>query len=229
MATDSLADIAKMFDHSLLQPTLTDADLELGFEVAREYKVASVCVKPYGVKRAAAALGGSGVLVGTVIGFPHGGHLSRVKAFEAEAAMADGAVELDMVVNIGKVLSGEFGYVADDIAAVIEPAHRHGAKVKVIFENCFLQDEHKIELCRICGELRADWVKTSTGYGDSGATDHDLTLMRIHSPPHVQVKAAGGVRTYERVLAVKALGVTRIGATATKAILDECRRQLGSG
>ena len=175
----------------------------------------------------AAALKGSGVLVGRVIGFTHGGHLSRIKAAEAEAAVADGAVELDMVVNIGKVLSGDWGYVRDDIAAVVEPAHWNGARVKVIFENCYLADEQKVQLCRICGEVRADWVKTSTGYGDSGATDHDLTLMRRHSPPHVQVKAAGGVRTFDRVLAVRALGVTRIGATATKAILDECRQRLG--
>lgn len=223
----TLADLAKMFDHSLLQPTLTDADLERGFEVAREYGVASVCVKPYGVQMAARALRGSGVLVGTVIGFPHGGHVTRAKVFEARAAMEDGAVELDMVVNIGKVLTVDYAYVRDDIATVVETAHRNGAKVKVIFENCFLKDEHKIELCRICGEVRADWVKTSTGYGDSGATDHDLTLMRQHSPSHVQVKAAGGVRTFDRVLAVRALGVTRIGATATKAILDECRQRLG--
>jgi deoxyribose-phosphate aldolase len=228
MPNTSLAQLAKMFDHSLLQPTLMDADLDRGFEVAREYQVASVCVKPYGVSRAAAALKGSGVLVGTVIGFPHGGHTTRVKRAEAETAMAEGAVELDMVVNIGKVLSKDYAYIRDDIAAVVEAAHRQGAKVKVIFENCFLQDEHKIELCRICGELRADWVKTSTGYGDSGATDHDLALMRKHSPAHVQVKAAGGVRTYDRVLAVRALGVTRIGATATKSILDECRQRLGS-
>jgi len=227
MTDYTLADLAKMFDHSLLQPTLTDADLDQGFRVARESRVASVCVKPYAVARAADALRGSGVLVGTVIGFPHGGHLSKVKAAEAQAAMADAAVELDMVVNIGKVLSGDWGYVRDDIAAVVEPAHRGGARVKVIFENCYLKDEHKVQLCRICGEVRADWVKTSTGYGDSGATDHDLKLMREHSPPHVQVKAAGGVRTFDRVLAVRALGVTRIGATATKAILDECRQRLG--
>jgi deoxyribose-phosphate aldolase len=226
VANFTLAELAKMFDHSLLQPNLTDAELDRGFEVAREYNVASVCVKPYGVKRAAEALRGSGVFVGTVIGFPHGGHLTRVKLFEAEAAISDGAVELDMVVNIGKVLSGDFAYVRDDIAAVVEAAHSKSAKVKVIFENCFLQDEHKIELCRICGDLRADWVKTSTGYGDSGATDHDLALMREHSPAHVQVKAAGGVRTFDRVLAVRALGVTRIGATATKAILDECRQRI---
>jgi deoxyribose-phosphate aldolase len=226
MSAFKLAELAKMFDHSLLQPTLTDADLERGFEVARMYAVASVCVKPYAVARAATALVGTGVHVGTVIGFPHGSHRSAIKTAEAELAMADGANELDMVVNIGKVLSGDWSYVQDDIAAVVEPAHRHGAKVKVIFENCFLQDSHKIELCRICGELGVDWVKTSTGYGDSGATDHDLTLMRTHAPAHVQVKAAGGVRTYERVLEVRALGVTRIGATATKAILDECKQRL---
>lgn len=225
----TMSDLAKMFDHSLLQPTLTDTDLERGFDVAREYGVASVCVKPYGVRRAAAALSGSGVLVGTVIGFPHGGHVTRAKVFEAQTAMDDGAVELDMVVNIGKVLSGDYGFIREDIAAVVDAAHRKQAKVKVIFENCFLKDEHKIELCRICGAVEADWVKTSTGYGDSGATDHDLSLMRKHSPPNVQVKAAGGVRTFDRVLAVRALGVTRIGATATKAILDECRQKLASG
>jgi deoxyribose-phosphate aldolase len=222
----TLADLAKMFDHSLLQPTLTDAEIDRGFEVAREYQVASVCVKPYAVARATAALKDSGVLVGTVIGFPHGGHLTKIKMAEAEAAMSDGALELDMVVNIGKVLSRDYGYVRDDIAAVVDAAHRRGAKLKVIFENCYLKDEHKLKLCRICGEVSADWVKTSTGYGDSGATDHDLTLMRKYSPPHVQVKAAGGVRTFDRVLAVRALGVTRIGATATKAILDECRQRL---
>ena len=225
MSDPTLVGLAKMFDHSLLQPTLTDADLDRGFDLAREYNVASVCVKPYAVPRAASALRGSGVAVGTVIGFPHGGHSSRIKVAEAEAAMADGAVELDMVVNIGKVLSGDCGYVRDDIAGVVETAHRRGTKVKVIFENCYLQDAHKIRLCEICGEVRADWVKTSTGYGDTGATDHDLSLMRKHSPAHVQVKAAGGVRTYDRVLAVRALGVTRIGATATKAILDECRQR----
>ena len=227
MADFTFADVAKMFDHSLLQPTLTDADLEKGCALAREYNVASVCIKPYAVAQATRWLKGSTVAVGTTIGFPHGGHLTRVKVFEAEQAMADGATELDMVVNVGKVLGGDWGYVADDIRAVVDAAHRKGALVKVIFENCFLQDEHKEQLCRICGEVGADFVKTSTGYGDGGATDHDLTLMRRCSPPRVQVKAAGGVRSFERVLAVRALGVTRIGATATKAILDECRAKLG--
>ena len=224
----SLAEIARMLDHSLLQPVLTDADLERGCVLAREYGVASVCIKPYAVAKAAEWLKGSPVAVGTVIGFPHGGHVTRIKVAEAEQAMTDGATELDMVVNVGKVLSKDWGYVRDDIAAVVDAAHKRKALVKVIFENCFLQDVHKEMLCRICGEVRADFVKTSTGYGDGGATDHDLALMRKFSPPHVQVKAAGGVRTYERVLAVRALGVTRVGATATKAILDECRSKMGA-
>lgn len=227
MANFTLGELAKMFDHSLLQPTLTDVELERGCAVAREYDAASVCIKPYAVRQAAEWLRDSSVLVSTVIGFPHGGHRTEIKVAEAHAAMDDGAVELDMVVNIGKVLSGQYDYVQTDVAAVVNAAHARGAKVKVIFENCYLQDAHKIELCRICGDVNADWVKTSTGYGDSGATDHDLILMRKHSPAHVQVKAAGGVRTYERVLAVRALGVTRIGATATKAILDECKQKLG--
>jgi deoxyribose-phosphate aldolase len=222
-------DVAKMLDHSLLQQVLTDADLEAGCLVAREYDVASVCIKPYAVGLAKRLLAGSTVAVGTVIGFPHGGHLTRIKVAEAEAAMDDGAVELDMVVNIGKVLSRQWGYVADDVRAVVDVAHRRGAKVKVIFENCFLTDDHKRELCRICGEVRADWVKTSTGYGDGGATDEDLKLMRSCSPPHVQVKAAGGVRTLDRLLAVRALGVSRVGATASPAILDECKARLAAG
>jgi deoxyribose-phosphate aldolase len=226
-AEPTYAELAGMIDHSLLQPTLTDADLEAGCRVAREYEVASVCIKPYAVRQAAQWLLGSPVVVGTVIGFPHGGHVTAIKAAEADRAIADGARELDMVVNIGKVLSGDWDYVIQDIRAVVELAHNRLAKVKVIFENCFLKDEHKERLCRICGELRADWVKTSTGYGETGATDHDLRLMRRCSPPHVQVKAAGGVRTFDRLLQVRAIGVTRVGATASKAILDECKAKLG--
>jgi deoxyribose-phosphate aldolase len=216
-----------MFDHSLLQPQLTDAELDRGLAVAIEYNVASVCIKPYAVRRAAKLLAGTTIAASTVIGFPHGSHLTRVKVFESELALADGATELDMVVNIGKVLSGEWNYVANDIAAVVTTAHQQGAKVKVIFENAYLTDEHKRELCRICGEVRADWVKTSTGYAESGATLEDLKLMRECSPPWVQVKAAGGVRTFERLLEVRAVGVSRVGATATKAILDEARTRLG--
>jgi deoxyribose-phosphate aldolase len=226
MADFTYLDVAKMLDHSLLQPALTDADLEQGCFLAREYDVASVCIKPYAVRLAAKLLAGSSVAVGTTIGFPHGGHTTAIKAAEAEEAVRDGARELDMVVNIGKVLSTDWRYVAEDIRAVIEIAHRHHALVKVIFENCFLTDEHKQQLCRICGEVGADYVKTSTGYGTSGALDDDLRLMRRFSPPRVKVKAAGGVRTLDRLLAVRALGVSRVGATASKTILEECRARL---
>jgi deoxyribose-phosphate aldolase len=229
MADFTYADIAGMIDQALLAQTLTDAELEAGLRVAREYGVASVCIKPYAVPLAARILAGSAVRVGTVIGFPHGGHATRVKSAEAEAALDDGAVELDMVVNIGKVLSEDWGYVTEDIAAVVRAAHARGARVKVIFENCFLRDEHKVKLCSICGEVRADWVKTSTGYGDGGALDADLILMRKHAPPHVQVKASGGVRSLDRVLAVRALGVTRVGASACQPILDEARKRLAAG
>jgi deoxyribose-phosphate aldolase len=226
MSDFGYADIAKMIDNSLLQPNLTDAELEQGCRLAREYDVASVCIKPYAVPLATRLLARSAVAVGTTVGFPQGGHVSHVKVVEAERAIADGARELDMVVNVGKVLSADWSYVADDIRAVVEAAHRHGALVKVIFENSMLEDSHKERLCRICGEIGADFVKTSTGYSASGATDDDLRLMRRCAPPHVQVKAAGGVRTYDRLLAVRALGVTRVGATATKAILDECKARL---
>jgi deoxyribose-phosphate aldolase len=225
--TPTLAELAKMFDHSLLQPALTDTELERGLEVAIQYNVASVCIKPYAVQRAAKALAGTTIHTSTVIGFPHGGNLTRVKVYEAEQAIADGAVELDMVVNVGKVLSGEWSYVADDIRAVVDLAHAANAKVKVIFENHYLKDDQKRELCRICGEVRADWVKTSTGYAESGATLEDLRLMRESSPPWVEVKAAGGVRTFERLMEVRAIGVTRVGSTSTRQILDEARGKLG--
>jgi deoxyribose-phosphate aldolase len=226
MPTPTIAELARMFDHSLLQPTLTDSDLERGCLLARELEVASVCIKPYAVRFAAKLLAGTMVQASTVIGFPHGGHVTAVKVFEAERALEDGATELDMVVNIGKVLSGEWNYVAHDIAAVVATAHARTAKVKVIFENAYLRDEHKRELCRICGEVRADWVKTSTGYAETGATLEDLKLMRECSPSWVQVKAAGGVRTLERLLEVRAIGVSRVGATATKAILEDARVKL---
>ena len=219
-------DVAKMIDHSLFNPTLTAAELEAGCRLALAYDVASVCILPYALKRCTELLRGSSVKASTTIGFPHGGHTTAVKRAEAEQAIADGGEELDMVVNISQVLSGDWQYVRRDIAAVIEPAHAAGRKVKVIFENCYLRDEHKIELCRICSDLNADWVKTSTGYGSGGATHADLKLMREHSAPHVQVKAAGGVRDLDALLAVRALGVTRCGASRTKDMLDECRRRL---
>ncbi|HQR06801.1 MAG TPA: deoxyribose-phosphate aldolase [Gemmatales bacterium] len=220
-------DIAKMLDHSLLQPVLTDAELEKGCKLARAYDVATVCIKPYAVAMAKRILEGSDVGVCTVIGFPHGSPVTKIKVLEAQAAMADGATELDMVVNIGKVKSGDWDYVKKDIAEVVEAAHRGKAKVKVIFENSMMDNAQKMKLCEICGQVGADWVKTSTGYGDGGATDEDLKLMRKHSPAHVQVKAAGGVRTFERILIVRDIGVSRVGATVSPAILDECRKTLG--
>ncbi|MCI0683193.1 MAG: deoxyribose-phosphate aldolase [Gemmataceae bacterium] len=227
MSDFTYRDIAKMIDHSLLQQTLTDAELEAGCRLARAYDVASVCIKPYFVARAAELLSGSTVAVGATIGFPHGGHVTSIKVAESVQAMKDGAVELDMVVNVGKVLSKDWRCVTDDIRAVVETAHAGTALVKVIFENCFLTDDLKQRLCEICGAVRADFVKTSTGYGATGATTEDLILMRRHSPPHVQVKAAGGVRTFDRLLEVRALGVSRVGATASQVILDECKSRLG--
>lgn len=220
-------DIAKMIDHSLLNPVLTDEELERGCRIAREYGVASVCIKPYYLKRCAEILQGSDVVPSTTIGFPHGGHMTAIKVAEAKQALDDGGVELDMVVNIGKVLSEDWDYVRDDIRAVVEVTHERGGIVKVIFENCYLQDSHKIRLCEICAEVGADFVKTSTGFGSGGATIEDLKLMRKHSPPQVQVKAAGGIRTLDALLEVRAIGVTRVGATRTVEILEECKKRLG--
>lgn len=221
------ADVAKTIDHSLLQPFLTEAEMTAGCELARRYDAASVCIKPAFVSLAKSILDGSTVAVGTTIGFPHGGHRTDVKVFESERAMDDGATELDMVVNIGDVLAGKFDRVQADIAAVVNAAHARKALVKVIFENCYLKPEDISRLCQICGEVNADFVKTSTGYGTGGATIDDLKLMRASSPAHVQVKAAGGVRDLDKAIEVIGLGVSRIGASATAAILDEWRKRLG--
>ena len=221
------SDIARMIDHSLLSPTLTERDLGAGCGLARAYDVASVCIMPYALKRCVEMLHGGTVKASTTIGFPHGGHTTAIKRAEAERAVADGCEELDMVVNISKVLSGDWDYVRADIGSVIEVAHAAGQKVKVIFENCYLNDAQKIHLCEICTELKADWVKTSTGYGTGGATHDDLKLMRKHAGDHVQVKAAGGVRDLDALLAVRELGVSRCGASRTKSMLEECRKRLG--
>ncbi len=220
--------LAKMIDHSLLNPVLTDRELEDGCRLARAYDVASVCIKPYYTKRCAELLAGSTVAASTVIGFPHGGNLTSIKVAEAKQALDDGGTELDMVVNIGKVLSEDWAFVQTDLRAVVETTHAGGGLVKVIFENCYLQDSHKIRLCEICAEVGADFVKTSTGYGTGGATHEDLKLMRKHSPPQIKVKAAGGVRTLDNLLEVRAIGVARSGATQTAAMLDECRRRLAA-
>ena len=222
----TLEDIAGMIDHSLLNPNLTAGQLEEGIRTAIEHRVASVCILPYYLKRCAELLRGTGVKASTTIGFPHGGHKTAVKVAEAREALDDGGEELDLVVNLSQVQSGSWDYVREDLGAVIGLAHGRGQKVKVIFENCYLKDDQKVRLCEICGELRADWVKTSTGYGSGGSTMEDLKLMRKHSPPHVQVKAAGGIRDLDTQLAVRALGVTRIGCTRTVEILEECKRRL---
>jgi len=233
---DKVSEIAKMIDHSLLHPMLTDEELREGCEFAKEQKVASICIKPYAIRSATAILEGSDVRVGTVIGFPHGNSRIEVKANEAELACQDGAAELDMVVNIGKVLSEDWDYIEEEIKAVNEVANKYEAIVKVIFENDFLpRDKYKVKLCEICSKIKVAFVKTSTGYGFvkgednkysyKGATDHDLELMRKHCSPEVQVKAAGGVRTLDDVLRVKEIGATRIGVSATEAILTEARRR----
>ncbi len=220
-------DIAKMIDHSLLKPTLTVEQLENGCRLAVDYDVASVCILPYYLKRCAALLSGSSVKPSTTVGFPHGGHATAVKVAEAVQALDDGVEELDMVVNISKVVSEDWDYVAGEIRELVDLTHERGQKIKVIFENCYLDDGQKIRLCEICGGAGADWVKTSTGYGTGGATLEDLELMRRHSPPEVQVKAAGGVRDLDRLLRVREIGVTRVGASATRVILDEVKARVG--
>lgn len=239
--------LAGMIDHSLLHPTLTDQELEDGCQLAVKYGVASVCIKPYAVRRAAKLLAGSGVRVGCVIGFPHGNACTESKRYETELACGDGAVEIDMVINIGKALGGDWDYVEQDVKAVCDEAHRHGAKVKVIFENDYFGrggagldgDSFKRKLCQICERAGADWVKTSTGFGFvkqpdgsynyQGATAHDLELMRAACSPKVQVKAAGGVRDLDGLMRVRDLGASRCGASATAAILDEYRRREAAG
>jgi deoxyribose-phosphate aldolase len=235
--------LAKMIDHSLLHPTMTDQELEDGCKVAAKYGVASVCIKPYAVKRAAELLRGTGVLVGAVIGFPHGNSTTESKRYETELACKDGAAEIDMVINIGKALSGDWNYVEHEVNFVCNEAHQRGAKVKVIFENDYLAkggaglsgDAFKQKLCQLCEHAGADWVKTSSGYGFvkqpdgsynyQGATEHDLALMRANVSAKVQVKAAGGVRDLDGLIKVRDLGCSRCGATATAAMLDEYARR----
>ena len=220
----SCRDIARMIDHSLLRPELTQEDIRKGCEVARKYNVASVCCAPADVAMVKKLLHGSDVKTTTVIGFPHGYNKTQTKVFEAEQAIRDGAVELDMVLNISRLLSGDHDYVKSDIQAVVEVAHRSGALVKVILENYYLTDEHKKMACRLCEEAGADFVKTSTGFAGGGATLEDLQLMRQNVSEKVQVKAAGGVRDLEMALKVREVGCTRFGATQTEAIMEHCYR-----
>ena len=231
-------ELAKMIDHSILHPTMTDVDLIKECAIAKKYDVASVCVKPYMVKQAKELLKGTTVFVGCVIGFPAGNSTIPVKVFEAEAACKDGAVEIDMVINIGKALQGEWDYVEEEIKAVTDASHRNGAIVKVIFETDYVtKKEDIIKLCEICTKVNADYVKTSTGFGfvkDAdgkydyvGATIPNLLLMRQQSGPKVKVKAAGGVRTLDQLIAVKEAGCSRSGATATVAMMEEAIRRFG--
>ena len=233
--TITLRELAKMIDHSLLHPTMTDDDVRKGCELARKYDVATACVKPYSIPLAREALAGSSVLICPVIGFPHGNSTTSIKIREAEAAAQAGGAEIDMVINIGKALGGDWNYVRDEIKAINDVVVAHGAILKVIFENDYLQDVHILRLCAICSEIGVAFVKTSTGYGFvkqpdgsynyQGATIQHLKLMRANCPPSVQIKAAGGVRTLDDLLLVRSLGVTRIGATATAAMLDEAKKR----
>ena len=231
----TVLDLAKMIDHSLLHPTMTDRQLRDGLALARRCECATACVKPYAVPMSAAALAGSGVAVCAVAGFPHGNSHPDLIMAEAVRAINEGATEIDIVINAGKVLGGDWDYVSHEIATINAACLAHGAILKVIFENDYLPDEHIIRLCEVCTTHSVAFVKTSTGYGFvkqaggdynyRGATDHHLRLMRQHSGPSVQLKAAGGVRTLDDLLRVRALGVTRIGATATEAILHEAVRR----
>lgn len=233
--TVTLSQIAKMIDHSLLHPTMTDNDILSGLEIAKKYKVATACVKPYLVPMAKKELEGSGVLVCPVIGFPHGNSMTVIKVLEAEAAAQAGGKEIDMVINIGKVLGGDWEYVTEEIRLINKAVQRQGAILKVIFENDYLQEAHIVRLCEICSDLDVAFVKTSTGYGFikqpndfysyDGATVPHMKLMRKHSKPSVQVKGAGCIRTLDDLLHVMSLGVTRIGATATVNILEEARKR----
>lgn len=234
-----VSDIAKLIDHSLLHPTMTDLDIKNGCDLAKQYNVATVCVKPYSVPMAKELLDKSTVGICSVIGFPHGNSRTEIKVKETELAISDGASEIDMVVNVGKVLGGQWDFVFDDIKAVNDACINNNAILKVIFENDFLEDKHIIKLCEICSSVNVAFVKTSTGYGFvkqpdglysyKGATEHHLKLMRKHCLPNIQIKAAGGVRTLDEILKVISLGVTRVGASATKDILKEAKERESTG
>jgi deoxyribose-phosphate aldolase len=223
---DSYYDLAKMIDHSLLRPELTIQDVETGCRLARSYETAVAMVRPCDLSIACEILDGSDVLPATVVGFPHGDVTTQSKVAEAACAIEAGARELDMVLNIGRLLSGDLQYVRSDIRAVTDEAHASNVRIKVIFENCFLTDDLKKTACEICTEVGVDWVKTSTGFGPGGATIPDLQLMLAHVGPGIQVKAAGGIRDLAKALEVKQLGCTRFGATATAAILDAWKQQM---
>lgn len=231
--------LAKMIDHSLLHPTMTDAEIVAGCKLARDYDVATACIKPYSIRMARDVLDGSDVKACAVIGFPHGNSTTAIKVREAESAVREGAPEIDMVINIGKALGGDWKYVSDEIKAINDTVVGSAGLLKVIFENDYLREDHIIKLCEICSAHAVAFVKTSTGYGFvkqpgglysyKGATIEHLKLMRQHCPASVQIKAAGGVRTLDDMLTVRRIGVSRIGATATQAMMDEARRRAQAG
>ena len=220
------SDISKMIDHSLLRPYMTFDELEEGIELALDYDVASVCILPYYVEECAIMLTGTSVIPATAISFPHGCQATVVKISEALKSIEDGAMELDLVINTSRAVSEDLYGVGEDIHAIVNLAHKRGVKVKVIFENALLIDEHIMELAKLCGDLRADWIKTSTGVGATGAKVEDVRLMREHAPEAVGVAASGGIKTLDDVLTYRSLGCTRIGTSHTRQILDECRRRI---
>lgn len=225
----TLHDISKMLDHSTLQPYLTEADIRRGCEVALEYDTASVCARPGDMVLVEKMLRGSDVKVCTVIGFPHANHKPEIKLAEAKAALDDGCVELDMVINIGRLLGGDEKYVQDEIDMICRTAHAANAKVKVILETCYLNDAQKIRACQMSAESGADWVKTSTGYGTGGCTLDDLRLMVASVPSTVQVKGSGGIRDLDTVLAAREIGATRCGVSATEKIMAEAKERMAEG
>lgn len=228
MSQPSISEVLGMLDHSLLKPSMTRDELEAGCREAAELDVASVCILPYFLERAEALLRGSRTLLSTTLAFPHGALPLAAKLGELKVALRDGAQEVDAVVNISQVLSHEFSAVEREIGQLTRCVHEHGARIKIIFETCYLSEAQKIRLCEISGEAGVDWVKTSTGFGSHGATPHDVRLLRKHSPPAVQVKASGGIRTLDAVLEYRSLGATRIGTSASRSIWTEAREHLGS-
>jgi deoxyribose-phosphate aldolase len=225
----TVTDIAAMVDHSLLRPTLTDQEFDDGVKLVKKYKCATVMVAPYDVPKAVNVLEGSGILVSTVIDFPHGSNLTAAKVFEANLAMDNGASHLDMVIAISRVVAGHYDYVEEDIRAVVNACHARNVPLKVILETCYLTDEQIVAACQVSEKAGADFVKTSTGYGSAGAYLETVRLMRKSVSPSVQVKPAGGIRTLDDVLEYRKAGASMIGTRGTAAILDEAEKRAAAG
>jgi deoxyribose-phosphate aldolase len=222
----TLKRVAKTIDHSTLGPAMTLDEVKAGCDVALKYDVASVCCKPCDVKFVAEILKGSDVLVGTVVGFPHGSSTTESKVFETKQAVADGAVEIDVVINIGHLKSGKTQEIQDEISAVVAAAA--GNQVKVILENAYLTDAEKVTACKLIEAAGAHYVKTSTGFAPTGATLADVKLMRATCSPKVKVKSAGGVKSLNQLLEFLDAGIDRSGSSSTASILDEFISKYGS-